>query len=103
MRHKLRDFFAAALIGALAAGAGAGCLQNLSALDTSDPAVTARVKAELKAHRDVKVQYLDVSTNMGVVTISGMVDSSETRRKVQKIVYRVPGLKQLILNLLVQD
>ena len=40
---------------------------------------------------------------MGVVTISGMVESSETRRKVQKIIYRVPGLKQLILNLLVQE
>jgi len=103
MPHKLGRFLAAALLAAVAAGAGAGCLQNMPTTDMSDAAVTARVKAELKAHRNAKVQYLDVSTNLGVVTISGMVDSAETRRQVQKIVYRVPGLKQLILNLLVQE
>jgi len=103
MAHKLRGFLAAALIGAFAAAAGAGCIRDLSYLDVSDAGVTARVKAELKSHREVNVQYLDVSTNMGLVTISGMVDSSDARRNVRNIVHRIPGIKQLILNLLVQE
>lgn len=99
----LRGLAAALIIGALCAGAGAGCMRALNPEDVSDPGITARVKAELKAHKEIDVQYLDVSTHMGIVTISGMAESPEAKRRIYKIVQRIPGVKQLMLNLLIQE
>ncbi|MBI5242882.1 MAG: BON domain-containing protein [Elusimicrobia bacterium] len=97
----IRSLLAALLIGAFCAGAG--CMRAMNPEDVSDPGITARVKAELKAHKEIDVQYLDVSTNMGVVTISGLTESPETKRRINKLVRRIPGVKQLLLNLLIQE
>jgi osmotically-inducible protein OsmY len=104
MLHKIRLGLAcAALVGLLSGGSGCAVRGQAQNLDMSDPGITARVKAELKSHRDINVRYLDVSTHMGIVTLSGMADYPEARRQITRIVGRVPGVKQLIVNLLIQE
>ncbi|HAH07772.1 MAG TPA: hypothetical protein DCM05_14825 [Elusimicrobia bacterium] len=104
MLHKALARLACAALAALLLG-GAACASRRSSqtLDMSDPGITARVKAELKAHREIDIRYLDVSTHMGIVTLSGMADSPEARRQITRVVGRVPGVKQLIVNLLIQE
>ncbi len=79
-----------------------GC-RSRAPVDRSDAGITARVKAELSSHDDLNVRYLDIYTHMRIVTLSGMVDSREQKRKISQLVRRVPGTRQVILNLVVKE
>lgn len=81
----------------------AACSAPLNPVDTSDPGILARVKAELKADPDIDVRYVDVNVNAGVVTISGMVESVEQRTMIRRKLGRLRGVKQLIVNVLIQE
>ena len=81
---------------------GLGCAHGLPGAEASDPVICARVKAALKADPGIDVRFLDVNSHMGIVTLSGIVDSSATRRKINRIVDAIPGVKQVILNLVAE-
>ena len=70
--------------------------------DNGDPAIIARVKAELKSH-SILVRYLDINSSDGVVTLSGAVESYEQRREVVRLISNMRGVKQLVCNLLIQE
>lgn len=72
-------------------------------LDNSDPAVTARIKQEFRTHPELNVQYLDLNVDAGAVTISGIVDSIDSREAIRNLVRDVPGVQQVVLNVLIRD
>lgn len=80
-----------------------GCARDLRHVDTSDPAITARARALLKADPDINPRFLDLSTHMGIVTVSGMVDSPDQKRRINKLLSSVPGVKQVLVNIIVQE
>ncbi|MFA6093578.1 MAG: BON domain-containing protein [Elusimicrobiota bacterium] len=84
---------------------GAACAfsRNSQKLDMSDSAVVARVRAEFKAHPEIDIRFLDVSADRGDVTVSGLADSWEERREIRAALRKVPGVKQITINIAVQD
>lgn len=92
--------FAFCLACALAA---AGCRARLSAAELTDPAITSRVKALLDGHPELDIRYLDLNTHMRIVTISGLIDSVESKQKIADIVRRVAGVEQVVLNVAIQE
>ena len=80
-----------------------GCARDLRHVDTSDSAITARVRAQFKADPDINPRFLDLSTHMGIVTVSGMVDSPDQKRRINKVVSAVPGVKEVLPNIIVQE
>lgn len=91
---------AAALLALFLTGACSGSRRNL---DMSDAAVEARVRTELKAHPELTVRFLDVDADEGIVHVSGMVETPEQRRRIQTLGERVPGVRQMIVNVVVSE
>ncbi|MFH1723605.1 MAG: BON domain-containing protein [Elusimicrobiota bacterium] len=100
-RARARAFIL--LAGFAAMGLLAGCQSRMSGLDLSDPGITARVEAELKARPEISLRYMEINTHMRVVTLSGIARSHEEKRTIAAVVRRVPGVRQVIVNLLVQE
>lgn len=61
----------------------------------SDAAITAKVKAELLASLEMKVLSISVTTDNGVVTLSGTVDNSIQNEQAVKIASHVNGVKSV--------
>jgi len=91
------------LTAALLAAPITGCHSRLKDMDLSDPAITARVKAALKLNEDLDIRYMEVNTHMRSVTLSGLVESFEDRHRIKRIVRRVPGVRNVMINLVVQE
>ena len=83
--------------------APAGCVYRLAELDMSDAGIKARVQAELKSHPDVDVRYMEVNVHVRVVYLSGVVTNPQQKRRIAQIARRVPGVRHVIVNLLVQE
>ena len=92
-----------AVLVAVAGVSAAGCYQNLNPVDLSDSGISARMKAELQAHPEINVQYLDLDTHVGVVTISGIVSSIEDKEAIVRLANRLKGVKQVIANLVLRQ
>ena len=84
-------------------GAAMGCRARLTASELTDPAITARVKAALDGHPELDIRYLDIQTHMRIVTISGMVDSWESKQKIADLARHVLGVGQVEVNLAIQE
>ena len=89
-------------LAALAA-AGVGCRARLTASELTDPAITARVRAALAGHPELDIRYLDIQTHIRIVTISGMVDSWESKQKIADLARHVLGVSQVEVNLAIQE
>ncbi|OIO11663.1 MAG: hypothetical protein AUJ52_01675 [Elusimicrobia bacterium CG1_02_63_36] len=101
-KRFLASLTLSALLSAAPAVLVSGCRARMP-VDRSDPGITARVRSQLSAESDLNVRYLDIYTHMRVVTLSGMVDSREQKRKITNLVRRVPGVRQVIINLVVKE
>lgn len=99
---RLIPFFTLALCLS-AALAAAGCRARLTPAELADPAITARVKAVLDGHPELDIRYLDLNTHMRIVTISGLIDSVESKQRVANLVRRVAGVEQVVLNVAIQE
>lgn len=88
------------LLGLFAFGA---CAHNPDTADTSDPAIAAGFRQELGAHPDINVQYLDVDVHDGALTVSGVVETEEEREEIRRAAKRVPGVRQVTVNVLVRQ
>ncbi len=92
------------LFVALFAAAAAGCVENLSEADRSDPGIAARLQTNLQAHRqELDLKFITVDVHLGVVTISGLVHSYEEKRLVERIVNDTGGYQQAYVNLAIQE
>lgn len=99
---RRRSLGACAALALAALTWAGGCATSPQPVDTSDPAIIARVKAELKSRR-IPVRFLDLHCQSGVLTISGLVETYEQRREVDRMARRVRGVKQVVANLVVQE
>ena len=89
----------------------AACSKNTSAPDQAsvpnnspgqyidDTAITAKVKAALAGDNLVKSFNISVTTNSGVVTLSGRVDNSDQKSAAVKDASSVSGVKDVTNNL----
>lgn len=90
----------ALLLGLPAASA---CRARMTAAELADPAITARVKAVLDGHPELDIRYLSLNTHMRIVTVSGMVESRDAKQRIADLVRRVAGVRQVVVNLAVQE
>ncbi|MFA5139349.1 MAG: BON domain-containing protein [Elusimicrobiota bacterium] len=79
------------------------CTQHLSELDMSDPGIRARIQAELKAHPELSLRFLQIDVHMRVAYLAGIVESDEMKQGIGQVVRGVAGVRVVINNLLVQD
>ena len=87
----------------LAAVGATACRARLTAAELADPAITARVKATLDGHPELDIRYLDLNTHMRIVTVSGMVESRDSKQRIADLVRRVAGVRQVVVNLAIQE
>jgi osmotically-inducible protein OsmY/sporulation protein YlmC with PRC-barrel domain len=64
-----------------------------------DTAIMARVTAALAEDKRTALTPIEVSSVAGTVTLSGEVDSAETRAAAEEIARQVPGVKLVVNNL----
>jgi osmotically-inducible protein OsmY len=87
---------------ALLALGGAGCAAMLSEADKSDPGIKARLEAKLRAGKfDTRKLMIDVHSR--VITIDGIVESYDERRRLIETANSVPGIEEARVNVIVQD
>jgi hyperosmotically inducible protein len=72
-------------------------------MQIDDKAITAKIKAKLAADLDVNPFNIDVTTNEGVVTLTGRVKKEETRRKAEDYARDTEGVKRVINLIKVGD
>jgi hyperosmotically inducible protein len=67
-----------------------------------DATLTGSVKTKLAADKVSSLTRVDVDTTNGVVTLNGVVESSEQKARAQELASQVSGVKKLVNNLQVQ-
>jgi hyperosmotically inducible protein len=68
-----------------------------------DATITASVKASLVADKAANLTRVDVDTTNGVVSLNGVVESAEQKRRAEQLAGRVDGVRNVINNLQVQS
>lgn len=81
----------------------AACTRNVQDEDLSDPAVKARIEAQLRGLPDLDARYVSVDVNAGTATISGIVSTREQQRTIDRVARRTRGVEQVLNNLLIQE
>jgi hyperosmotically inducible periplasmic protein len=92
---KNRTMLLSALTALTLLGSGA------RAADRPDPWITTKVKAELAAHKDVSAIHTKVTTNDGVVTLTGRVRSTAEKELAGRYAEEVEGVKNVDNRLVV--
>lgn len=68
-----------------------------------DAAIVTKIKAKLIADLEVAATNIDVDSEMGTVTLSGMVKSNEARMEAEKLAKDTSGVKHVHNRLTVGD
>lgn len=68
----------------------------------SDKEITAKIKAKFIADPEIKAFSIDVDTVNGVVTLTGIVDREEQKRRAVEIAKGVEGVREVIVNIQVK-
>src|SRR5204862_1243657 len=80
----------------------AGC-QSLPGLSgetlVDDAAITASVKTKLVADKASNLTRIDVDTNRGTVYLTGSVDTTERKKRAERLAWRATGVKGVVDNL----
>lgn len=96
----MRRAFAGALLLALAL---CSCTRTVQEEDLSDPAIKARIEAQLKGRPELDLRYVAVDVHSGIATVSGLVASLEQQRLIDRLVRRTRGVDHILNNLLIQE
>ena len=87
----------AALVAAAALAVTMGCAgagtRTGQAID--DAAITTKVKSQMAADKDVSAMDVSVSTEKGVVRLSGVVNSTAEKTRAEEIARSVAGVKSV--------
>jgi osmotically-inducible protein OsmY len=67
-----------------------------------DASITAQVKGSLLAHRSTSVLKTKVTTNDGVVTVSGQARNEAEKALVTKLVTDINGVKSVVNNMTIE-
>ncbi len=69
----------------------------------TDKEITLKIKAKFIADPDLKAFSIDVDTVNGVVTLTGIVEREEQKRKAVELAKSVEGVRQIIVNIQVKN
>ena len=64
-----------------------------------DGALTAKIKSKLAVKKDAPALGVNVTSNKGVVTLNGQVESEAEKKNVEKIARDTEGVKNVVNNL----
>jgi len=64
-----------------------------------DPAITASVKTRLMNDRMINASQIGVETQQGLVTLSGVVPSSDQKMRAEQLTHEVPGVTRVANHL----
>ena len=92
---KNRTMFLSAFAALTLLGAGA------RAADRPDSWITTKVKSELAAHKDVSATHTHVTTEDGVVTLTGNAKSSAEKQLTEQYAASIEGVKKVDNRLVV--
>jgi hyperosmotically inducible periplasmic protein len=92
---KNRTMFLSAVTALTLLGAGA------RAADRPDSWITTKVKSELAAHKDVSAIHTKVTTDDGIVTLTGNAKSTEEKELTGQYASEVEGVKKVDNRLVV--
>lgn len=67
-----------------------------------DASVTAQVKVSLMSHRSTSVRRTKVTTENGVVTLSGTAMNEAEKALVAKLATDIAGVKQVVNNMTIE-
>ena len=67
-----------------------------------DTSITSSVKAKLAADNVASLTRVDVDTNNAVVSLNGIVQSSDQKARAQQLASEVGGVRRVVNNLQVQ-
>jgi hyperosmotically inducible protein len=67
-----------------------------------DASISASVKSTLVADKAANLTRVDVDTTNGVVSLNGIVQSSEEKARAEQLAGRVDGVRNVVNNLQVQ-
>jgi osmotically-inducible protein OsmY len=96
VREDVRELGQEAREGARAFGAEAREKLTEAGHELRDAKVTASVKTALGLNRSLRPLSIDVSTEDGVVTLSGRANSEEERARAEAVAAAVPDVKQVV-------
>jgi hyperosmotically inducible protein len=103
---KTSHLIAAFVLLGLVAGPMAACSSTPKHQSTGeyidDAALSNKVRAHLLDDEDLNVFQIDVTTNNGVVQLSGVVNSQAVKDRATRVVSKIEGVKQVRNTLLVQ-
>lgn len=71
-------------------------LGTLLSCATTDAGLTTKVKAKFAADDTVKAVQIDVTTQNGVVTLTGNVDSEEAKRRALELARGTEGVRDVV-------
>lgn len=77
------------------AGATAADAQAQPVAQSTDTAITAKVKAALMEDKRLATLQVDVSTSEGVVLLKGNVPNADSAQQVAQLAATVPGVKSI--------
>ncbi len=100
-RHQLPALLLA--LSALVSFAAACKTTEPVHMQLDDKAISAKIKTKLAADLDVNPFNVDVTTNEGVVTLTGRVKKEATRRKAEDYAHDTDGVKRVINLIRVGD
>lgn len=89
-----------ALLGAVGCQSTTGKTAGRTMTDT---AITASVQAKLTADKISNFSRVDVDTERGIVTLNGVVQTSQERDRAEHLAKEVGGVRALNNNLQIQD
>jgi hyperosmotically inducible protein len=97
-------FIRALLISlSLAVPAALAVAQTQGAYNKDDAVVSMRVKAALITNDATKASQINVTTQSGIVQLSGFVDSEAMRASATSTAKRIPGVKEVQNKLMIRD
>jgi hyperosmotically inducible periplasmic protein len=70
--------------------------------NVDDATLTSSVKTKLAADKLSSLTRVDVDTNNGIVSLNGVVESSQQRARAQELASQVSGVNKVVNNLQVQ-
>ena len=61
----------------------------------ADTAITASIKTDILKDPDLSVLKIDVDTNQGVVTLNGLAENEDARKRAEKIAEGIKGVREV--------
>jgi osmotically-inducible protein OsmY len=95
MRSSPRVFWASTLATSVLVGCAATAHHESTGVYFDDATVTSKVKAELIEDPLTKARDISVTTDQGVVHLSGSVDSREQQDEATRLAESVPGVRSV--------